>query len=107
MPKIRDLGDLFLPAPVKSVLEVYLVGNDRSLLYLNVWSLVHALSGVLTAWGLTSSLETAFWIHTAWEALQLGIQNTPWSLRGAIDVVVDTLLFLGGFLAYLQVRRDE
>lgn len=106
MPQIRDLGDLFLPQPVKSFLEIYLVGNDRSLVYVNLWSLVHFFSGVLTAQLLTSSAWTAFWIHTAWEILQLVIRNTPWNARGFIDVVMDTVLFMGGFLAYLQVRHD-
>lgn len=107
MPPIRDLGDLFLPDPIKRFLEVYLAGNDRSLFYINRWSLVHAASGVATAWAVTSSFWTAFWIHAAWEILQLVIQNTPWTLRGLLDVVTDTVLFLGGFLAYLQVRHDE
>lgn len=107
MPQIRDLGDLFLPQPVKSFLELYLVGNDRSLLYINLWSVVHFLSGALTARVVTSSFVVAFWIHTAWEILQLVIRNTPWTPRGFLDVAMDTGLFLAGFLAYLQVTRDE
>lgn len=107
MPQIRDLGDLFLPQSVKSFLEIYLIGNDRSLLYVNLWSLVHLLSGVLTAHFLTTSFWTAFWIHTAWEVLQLVIKNTPWTPRGFIDIVMDTGFFMGGFLAYLQVSHDE
>ena len=83
------------------------MGNDRSLIYINLWSVVHFLSGILTAYTLTSSLAVAVWIHTAWEILQLVIGNTPWTPRGILDVAMDTLLFLGGFLAYLQVTRDE
>lgn len=107
MPAIRDLGDLFLPQPVKSFLEIYIVGNNQSLIYINLWSLVHVLSGAATAHFLTSSIRTAFWIHTVWEILQLVIQNTPWTARGLIDIAVDTAMFIGGFLAYLQVSRHE
>lgn len=107
MPQIRDLGDLFLPQPVKSFLEIYLVGNDRTLIYITFWSVVHFFSGMLTAQFLTPSPWAAFWIHTAWEILQLVIKNTPWTARGFIDIAMDTALFMGGFLAYLQVTRDE
>jgi len=106
MPQIRDLGDLFLPQPVKSFLETYLVGNDQSLVYVTLWTVVHFFSGVLTAQFLTTSLSVAFWIHTAWEVLQLVIKNTPWTVRGFVDILVDTGFFLGGFLAYLQVRHN-
>jgi hypothetical protein len=42
-----------------------------------------------------------------WEIWQLAVQNTPWTLRGILDIGMDTLLFMIGFLAYLQVTRDE
>lgn len=120
MPTIRDIlflsGDLFLPKSVRTVLEHYYIGNDRSLVYITNWSLIHFLSGILVAWGLvtwypkTTPLWTGFLIHTMWEIWQLAVQNTPWTLRGIIDVGMDTLLFMLGmaaFLAYLQVTRDE
>ena len=117
MPTVQDLlflsGDLFLPKRVRSFLEIYHVGNDRTLLYITNWSLMHAVSGVLTAWVLGAyypgydTLWTGFLLHTMWEIWQLAVRNTPWTLRGFLDVGMDTLLFLGGFLAYLQVTRNE
>jgi hypothetical protein len=117
MPTFQDVlflsGDLFLPKSVRRVLEHYYVGNDRTLIYITNWSLVHFFTGVLTAWVLEThypgydTLFTAFLLHTMWEIWQLAVRNTPWTLRGVLDVGMDTLLFLGGFLAYLQVTRDE
>lgn len=117
MPTFQDVlflsGDLFLPKSVRRVLEHYYVGNDRTLIYITNWSLVHFFTGVLTAWVLEThyprydTLFTAFLLHTMWEIWQLAVRNTPWTLRGFLDVGMDTLLFLGGFLAYLQVTRDE
>lgn len=110
MPTVRDFlflsGDLFLPKQVRSFLEIYHVGSDRSLIYITNWSLIHFVTGSVAAWG-GLSLWTAFLLHTLWEIWQLLVQNTPWTPRGVIDVGMDTLLFLGGFLAYLQVTRDE
>ena len=117
MPTFQDVlflsGDLFLPKSVRRVLEHYYVGNDRTLIYITNWSLVHFFTGVLTAWVLEThypgydTLFTAFLLHTMWEIWQLAVRNTPWTLRGFLDIGMDTLLFLGGFLAYLQVTRDE
>jgi hypothetical protein len=117
MPTFQDVlflsGDLFLPKSVRRVLEHYYVGNDRTLIYITNWSLVHFFTGVLTAWVLEThypgydTLFTAFLLHTMWEIWQLAVRNTPWTLRGVLDIGMDTLLFLGGFLAYLQVTRDE
>lgn len=117
MPTFRDIlflsGDLFLPKSVRNVLERYYIGNDRSLVYVTNWSLIHFLSGILTAWILVTRypgydpLWTGFLIHTMWEIWQLAVHNTPWTLRGVVDIGMDTLLFMIGFLAYLQVTRDE
>jgi hypothetical protein len=91
-------GDLLLPKRIRSVLEEYWIGDDQSRLYLTNWSLVHLGSGVLLAWLFpTLTLWTAFSIHTAWELWQILVRNTPWwTLRGQLDVIVDTVLFLLG-----------
>lgn len=103
-------GDAFLPKPVRSFLEIYLAGNDRSLLYVNIWSLVHLLSGVLTGWILTTRYPdydyywTGFWVHTLWETWQVLVRNTPyWRWRGRLDVVTDTLFFMGGMLFFSRL----
>lgn len=90
-------GDAFLPRSILDYLEVYLIGNATSAFYVNVWSLVHFLSGVLTASLITPSLKTGFWIHTAWEFWQIFIGMTKYTTqRGAIDVVMDTAFFMAG-----------
>lgn len=107
MPTLRDAlflsGDLFLPKSVRTVLEHYWIGNDRTLIYISNWSLIHLLSGILTGVLLMEYAPTwnyywsGFWIHTIWEFWQIVVKNTPyWTLRGRVDVVTDTALFMGG-----------
>jgi hypothetical protein len=107
MPTLKDFlflsGDLFLPKSVRTVLEEYHLGNARSLFYVTNWSLLHIVSGLLvghillTYYPTYDYYTTGFWIHTVWELWQILVKNTPyWTLRGKIDVVVDTLLFMGG-----------
>lgn len=107
MPTLKDVlflsGDLFLPKPVRSFLEHYWIGNDKSLVYVTNWSLVHFVSGIIVGWILLryfaeySYYWTAFWIHTFWEIWQVLVSNTPWwTLRGWVDVGMDTLLFMAG-----------
>jgi hypothetical protein len=91
-------GDLLLPLSVRRVLETYWIGDDRSLVYVTNWTFLHVLSGVLVVlWNPSITYLLAFWIHTAWEAWQILVRNTPWwTLRGQIDVVVDTLAYMLG-----------
>lgn len=107
MPTLRDVlflsGDLFLPKSVRTVLEHYWIGNDRSLVYVTNWSVIHFLSGILIGYVLetyyaeSSYYSTGFWIHALWELWQIAVKNTPyWTLRGQLDVVTDTILFMGG-----------
>lgn len=87
-----------MPTSVRRVLETYWIGNDQSLIYVTNWTLVHFLSGVLLVWAVpTVSGRTAFWVHSAWEAWQILVGNTPWrTTRGQLDVLVDTLFFMAG-----------
>lgn len=118
MPTLKDAlylsGDLFLPKYVRNVLEQYHLGNGRSLLYVTNWSLLHILSGLLTGYILWVYYPTydyywsGFWIHTFWEVWQILVKNTPyWTLRGKIDVVMDTVLFMGGMLFAAWVLEDK
>ena len=88
-------GDAFLPTTIKLYLYRYIVGNDHTLFYLNYWSVIHFLSGITLAF-LTKSPMTALLVHTLWELWQRAIGMTKWNLRGAIDTVVDTGLFMIG-----------
>ena len=116
MPTLRDAlflsGDLFLPKSVREVLERYWIGNDRSLVYITNWSLMHVLSGILTGALLLRYAPTwnyywtGFWIHTVWEIWQALVKNTPyWTLRGRIDILTDTVLFMGGMFFWRGIYR--
>jgi hypothetical protein len=107
MPTLKDAlflsGDLFLPKRLRDALERYHFGNNTSLVYITNWSLLHAVSGILVGYMLIKYYSTynyywtGFWIHTGWEVWQILVKNTPyWTLRGKIDVVVDTLMYMGG-----------
>jgi hypothetical protein len=111
MPTLRDVlflsGDLFLPKSVRTFLEQYWVGNDRSLVYITNWSLIHLVSGILTGyilktyWPTYGYYWTGFLIHSVWELWQILVKNTPyWTLRGRVDVVMDTVLFMFGMWVY-------
>jgi hypothetical protein len=91
-------GDLLLPKSVRRVLETYWIGDSKSLVYVTNWTLVHFLSGALLAWLFPEmSYITAFWIHTAWELWQILVSNTPWwTLRGWIDIGMDTSVYMLG-----------
>lgn len=100
-------GDIFLPKEVRTILKYYLVGNNRTIFYITNWTLVHMLSGVLTAYTLSiwfpkvSLFWTGLFIHTLWELWQITIGMTKIrTLRGQVDTVVDTLAFLLGMYLY-------
>jgi hypothetical protein len=83
---------------VRRLLETYWIGDDRSLVYVTNWTFVHFLSGVvLTSLFPAMTYWTAFLIHSAAELWQIIISNTPWwTLRGWIDIGMDTLFFMSG-----------
>lgn len=110
MPTLEDAlfrsGDVFLPQPARTFLERYHLGNNQSLLYVNNWSLVHMISGMIVGWILwvyypeKDYYWTGFWIHNVWEAWQILVKNTPyWTWRGRLDIVTDIAFFMAGMLA--------
>lgn len=116
MPTWEDIlyrsGDVFLPKRARTFLEKYHIGGPTSTFYVTNWSIVHFLSGVLTAWILVNYFptyalyKTGFWIHTAWEYWQIFIGMTKYyTVRGALDIVVDTLFFMGGMIFFSRVYR--
>jgi hypothetical protein len=102
-------GDIWLPKPVVHGLDKYLVGNDRTLLYINYWHGMHFLSGVL--FGLFQVYLVSFqhpfyvyfFLHTVWEAWQLTIGMTKQNLRGLLDIAMDTMMGLFGCFLVLQL----
>ena len=89
-------GDAFLPTTIKQFLSRYIIGDSRSLFYLNYWSIVHFLSGVVISF-FTNHWMIALLIHTIWEIWQYSIGMTRWNKRGLIDTVVDTILCMLGY----------
>jgi hypothetical protein len=108
MPTYQDIlfrsGDLFLPKGVRDFLEYYYIGNGKSTLYVTNWSIIHFLTGILlTNYLLKKRMNIyeivliTFIIHTIWELWQIYGGNTPiGTLRGQIDVLVDTVFFMAG-----------
>lgn len=116
MPTLKDAlylsGDLFLPKSVREFLERYWIGNDKTLIYVTNWSLMHFLSGIvvgyvlLTYWPDYPYYWTGFGIHSAWELWQVLVKNTHyWILRGFIDIWMDTGLFMAGMLFIAVIYR--
>lgn len=103
-------GDLFLPKSVRTILEQYYIGNDKTVFYITNWSFVHLLSGVLTGYILVkwySNLPyytTGFIIHGIWELWQIFIGMTKWkTLRGQMDIFVDTVMFMVGMFLFSRL----
>jgi Cu-Zn family superoxide dismutase len=94
-------GDLFLNDAAKKFLYSYIAGNDSSLVYINYWSVIHFLSGILVFMGLRLLGIDNYYliglvIHTLWEFWQLSIGMTKLNPRGLIDIGMDTGIFMGG-----------
>jgi hypothetical protein len=103
--RFRDSGDLFLPPQIQTFLQTHLIGTPTSVFYITYWSILHIISGVFVGMllGRFKSISapvaflTALLIHTLWEAWQVLITRTPNTVRGKVDTVVDTVLFMIGF----------
>ena len=109
-------GDAFAPENIRRFLSQFIVGTNTSLFYLNYWSIIHFLSGVLCGFFLihiTRSIKEyyglGFLIHTLWETWQFVIGmsiykgvNLP---RQLIDTTVDTILFMVGMVVYVYMQK--
>ena len=107
-------GDAFLPDPVVKFLHQYIVGNDKTLYYINLWHINHFFSGVFFAlihlyiYKVSSPLLSYLVIHTLWELWQLYIGMTVPDLRGIIDILNDTVFVtLGVYLTLKVLERKQ
>lgn len=104
-------GDAFLPASTVKFLHQYIVGNDKSLYYINLWHINHFFSGVLFGlfhlylYKVSSPILFYIVIHTLWELWQLYIGMTVADLRGSIDILNDTVF--GTLGVYLTLKLLE
>lgn len=105
-------GDFFLPLKTKLFLDKLILGTRKSLIYLNNWSIIHFLSGIFlfhiikylnnNKTSNTNILIIGFTVHLLWELWQIIIHMTPFqTLRGQIDIIVDTILFMLGMIMSL------
>lgn len=90
-----DSGDLFLPQKIREFLYTNIIGSDRTLFYISYWSIIHFISGIIT-WIMIGDYLKGFLIHTIWEFWQRIIDMTKWDLRGGLDTLMDTILFMIG-----------
>lgn len=100
-------GDIWLPQETVEWLHTYVLGNDRTLFYINYWHGMHFLSGVLYGlfllfYKVDSPFVSYLVIHTLWELWQMWIGMTTPNLRGILDIGVDTAM---GCLGLFLVRR--
>ena len=91
-------GDAFLPPSLVKFLDTYIVGDEHTLVYINVWSIVHLITGffigkVFSTLGYVGALA----IHTTWEFWQILIKMTKVNTRGMLDTLMDTAMFMIGF----------
>jgi hypothetical protein len=99
-------GDIFLPKEIRNILDYTFVGSisPYKSFYINGWSLLHMLSGILVASIFLKDdpriYIKSFVIHTVWELWQvyIGMAN-PFTLVGKsslIDSIVDTIFYMFG-----------
>ena len=122
---------LFLPRKFQDFLDIYHVGNDNTTFYITNWTIMHFLSGVLIAYILSlykykltkqQIFIIAFVIHTGWECWQIFVDivtfhkpkyqsndfvdsRTIDTLRGKLDVIVDTIAFMLGVSLYVYLKK--
>lgn len=114
---IYNSGDVFLPEPVKKILDKSIITTQNHSFYLNGWSIVHFLSGIIIGaiyLYLGKPMEFYYFkmlvIHTIWELWQMLIgMSKPWKLTGdsnLIDTFVDTILFMLGTYVVLLIYKN-
>jgi hypothetical protein len=92
-------GDLFLPEDI--------VGNDNTVYYINYWSFIHLISGVVMHHLVGDKAIFSLIVHTLWELWQIYIGMTKLDARGIIDSINDTLFFMIGFYISKIYRKYQ
>lgn len=107
-------GDVFLPGPIKKMLDYYIYTTPNNSFYINGWTFMHFFSGVIIGaiyLYLDKTIHfyylSLFIIHTIWELWQMFIgMAKPWKLTGhsnLIDTFVDTFVFMMGSYITMQI----
>lgn len=109
---LYNSGDVFLPTKLNTFLRSYIIGNNTSIFYINYWSIIHFINGIIFGFFIKKYLLDknntsitgnyffkAFILHSTWELWQIFIENTDiTSARGIIDTIMDTIFFMSGSL---------
>jgi hypothetical protein len=100
-------GDILLPPFIIKYLDSYIIGSNKSLFYINYWSILHFLSGIIVT-NFTKNWIYAILLHTIWEFWQIFIGMTQWkSKRGFVDIITDTIFFMSGFLLFISLNTQK
>ncbi len=109
-------GDLFFGPEMRKFLETFLIGSYDSPIYITYWSILHFISGIITAYILHTYVpnikhpySVGFALHTLWELWQVYIgMSRPWNWKGHngfIDFIMDSALFLAGMYTYYSISK--
>lgn len=88
---LQEISDGLLPKQIRTILYKPIIGT------VNGWSFVHFLTGIVVGTFLTNKL-TAFIIHSLWEIFQFVAGDNRFDKETLIDVTLDTIFFMCGFL---------
>jgi len=114
---IYNSGDIFLPKSIRDLLMKGTYFDNKTMFYLNGWTLMHVLSGIIVGFiyiYLNKPLKYYYYkmfiIHTLWELWQMLIgMSHPYRLTGnsnIIDIIIDTLAFmLGSYLTLTFYKK--
>lgn len=110
-----DSGDVFLPKPVKKILDTTILGSKtQTFWYIDGWTIMHFISGILFGY-LYLKLEydidkyyfKMFVLHTIWELWQTLVGMTEptqlFGLNSLFDTIVDTFVFMIGTYIIRQI----
>lgn len=92
---------IFVPDNIKKLLAIDLIGSYDGYYYVNGWSIIHFISGLI--FGLIfihldiDSNENHLYFHSAWELFQIIIGDTDLTkFSKIIDVILDTIFYMIG-----------
>ena len=91
----ETISDAFVPQEVSLMLDKYILVLPP--MYINGWSFVHGLSGILIRLFITTNAWIALNIHTAWEIFQFFLESKANSMVVWTDIFMDTIFFIVGF----------
>lgn len=106
---LYNSGDIFLPKPIKQLLEKVLVGSLEKTFYISGWSIIHFIAGIVVGYiylylGYNRSPSMYYYkmfvFHTITELWQMLIgMSKPYNITGhnnAVDTIFDTIYFMMG-----------